>query len=303
MCRSVQRSACTVSRGLTCALAVGLLVASGAAPAFALDLMGQRSRGTATRTNSGATTENVPAPPVQVLVSKEAHADSIIYRYLLVNGGAFPIAAIRIGYNYFYDMDELTLAPMGWDWDSMPPGGATCPPGWDVRMFGTEEENELDLEWRITSDEHCVMGGSSLAGFSVTVPPPGADAYENGHWTVYLCEGEEGFYCGAIEPDNVTSVPSSSVFARSGLEVTPNPAAGSAEVRFDVLAAGVATIEVFDAGGRLVRRLPKLATNPGTARTTWDGRDSAGHRVPAGAYFVRVTTGAKQRFAKVVLVR
>lgn len=298
MCPFILKCVRTALSRLTCALAAGLLVASGATPAHALDSMGQTPRGTATRALSRVSTED---PPVQVLVSKEAHPDSVIYRYLVVNGSAFPIVAVEIGFDYFHGSPELTLPPRGWYADSLPPNSTTCPPGWGVQLLRRLEEGTAQLEWRITSDEHCIMGGTSLAGFSVTVPSEDY-AYESGHWTVYLYTGES-FYAGTIAPDNVTAVPSSSIFAKSGLEVTPNPAPGSAEIRFDVLAAGVATIEVFDAGGRLVRKLPKLATNPGTARTTWDGRDSAGHRVPAGAYFVRVTTGARQRFARVVLVR
>ncbi|MBZ0269462.1 hypothetical protein K8I85_15005 [bacterium] len=44
---------------------------------------------------------------------------------------------------------------------------------------------------------------------------------------------------------------------------------------------------MWDVRGRLVRtlRLPAAA-----AEVAWDGRDDAGHPVPAGAYFVRLRT-------------
>ena len=57
-------------------------------------------------------------------------------------------------------------------------------------------------------------------------------------------------------------------------------------------APGAVRIDIFDAGGRLMR---SLADEPGSAEAAgsmvWDGRDGSGSPVPAGVYFARLTAG------------
>lgn len=48
-----------------------------------------------------------------------------------------------------------------------------------------------------------------------------------------------------------------------------------------------ATFQVFDARGRLVRRL-RGTTLGATAEAAWDGRDARGAALPAGVYFYRL---------------
>ena len=43
---------------------------------------------------------------------------------------------------------------------------------------------------------------------------------------------------------------------------------------------------VFDAKGRLVRRLAERDELPGRRDLSWDGRDDAGKRLSSGVYFV-----------------
>jgi hypothetical protein len=70
------------------------------------------------------------------------------------------------------------------------------------------------------------------------------------------------------------------------LSVWPNPGRGDQFLRVaSSRASGI--LEVFDVAGRRVRSLPL----EGRSSVVWDGRDSAGHRVPAAAYFVRLRGG------------
>lgn len=62
--------------------------------------------------------------------------------------------------------------------------------------------------------------------------------------------------------------------------VAPNPVARSASFS----APGAGTLALFDAAGRLVRRVTLEGTRP---RWTWDGRDAAGRPAPPGLYFAR----------------
>jgi flagellar hook assembly protein FlgD len=56
--------------------------------------------------------------------------------------------------------------------------------------------------------------------------------------------------------------------------------------------------------GRLVTTILAARVLPaGEHAVTWDGRDSAGRRAPAGAYFARLVTGESTGVEKLVLVR
>lgn len=68
-------------------------------------------------------------------------------------------------------------------------------------------------------------------------------------------------------------------------------------------AAGLATIEVFDAAGRRVRTLPAIALDGRTASVIWDGRDAAGRRQPAGVYLVRARVAAAEAWLRVTRLR
>jgi subtilisin family serine protease len=60
------------------------------------------------------------------------------------------------------------------------------------------------------------------------------------------------------------------------------------------------TIEVYDVSGR---RLRSMALGAGASGVlAWDGRDGGGHRLPAGLYFARLTSGSLRAQARVVLI-
>jgi len=61
--------------------------------------------------------------------------------------------------------------------------------------------------------------------------------------------------------------------------------------------AALSSVAVYDASGRMVRRLPLVW------RTTWDGRDANGHQLSAGAYFIEARTQTERRQVKVLLTR
>jgi hypothetical protein len=98
------------------------------------------------------------------------------------------------------------------------------------------------------------------------------------------------------------------------LTVAPNPSAGAVTIRWpmgklqDALAIGPIgslwtapgwsgaatsspiTMEIFDASGRMVRRLTDSAAAAGKSEITWDGRDPSGKELPAGIYLLRVAS-------------
>ena len=89
--------------------------------------------------------------------------------------------------------------------------------------------------------------------------------------------------------------------AAAAWRVVPNPSYGA--VALDLLRAGIARdVEILDAAGRLVRQLSASAEGEQGIHTTWDGRDSTGHPVSAGVYFVR-QAGRPGEAGRVVILR
>ncbi len=84
----------------------------------------------------------------------------------------------------------------------------------------------------------------------------------------------------------------------------PNPFNGAAILRLRTSQAGRATLAVFDARGRLVRRLFDQQVASGDHPVPWDGAGDDGAPVPSGPYFARFDlSGAGTRTAKLTLAR
>ncbi|MBD3335732.1 MAG: hypothetical protein GF355_09470 [Candidatus Eisenbacteria bacterium] len=107
------------------------------------------------------------------------------------------------------------------------------------------------------------------------------------------------------EPGGSSSVEDDLATRRGGLlPVVPNPAAGSASVRFELTRAARVGMEVVDVTGRIVHQAPVRAYNPGGWQVQWDGVDQDGTEVPAGVYYVRMSIDGKLADSgKIVLVR
>jgi hypothetical protein len=77
-------------------------------------------------------------------------------------------------------------------------------------------------------------------------------------------------------------------------QVTPNPFRRTTRFRFGLSVAGAAKLGVFDLAGRRVRvLLDERSLTAGTHDVIWDGRDGAGHLVPAGVYLCRLESGGR----------
>jgi hypothetical protein len=87
-----------------------------------------------------------------------------------------------------------------------------------------------------------------------------------------------------------------------GLAVFPNPSAGAATLTFRLPEAGHANLEVFDASGRSVRVVFDGPQPRGVHAAEWDGNSEAGVSVPAGVYFVRLSTAHGRVSTPVIVV-
>jgi len=90
---------------------------------------------------------------------------------------------------------------------------------------------------------------------------------------------------------------------REVFAVSPNPMNNQALIEYSLTSPGKVDLSVYDVAGRLVRRVVDAAQPAGAHKVTWDGCDQAGRRVSSGIYFVRLTSPAKVKTARLVVVR
>jgi hypothetical protein len=77
------------------------------------------------------------------------------------------------------------------------------------------------------------------------------------------------------------------------------PAAGLSRER----SALPVRLTVYDASGRLLRRLVEAPLESGSYRVAWDGRDERGRSVSCGVYFAKLSAGGRSFSRKMVVVR
>jgi flagellar hook assembly protein FlgD len=75
---------------------------------------------------------------------------------------------------------------------------------------------------------------------------------------------------------------------KRALAVLPDPAPGSCVLSFSLATPRSGSLAVFDASGRLVRRLDAGSFAAGDHASPWDGRDGKGRTLPNGVYFARL---------------
>jgi hypothetical protein len=87
------------------------------------------------------------------------------------------------------------------------------------------------------------------------------------------------------------------------LSLSPNPAYGSAVVRYQIDSTAPVELTVFDMHGRLVSTLVNGALTPGAYEAVWDGVGTDGSRAPSGVYLFRLSSGAEVQTDRLVLIR
>ena len=110
--------------------------------------------------------------------------------------------------------------------------------------------------------------------------------------------------CDPTNPCPTTGVSGPSPEAqRLQVLTAPNPSAGGVVIRCLLPLRALTTLVLFDASGRVVRRLHEGELPAEETPFSWDGRDDAGRAVPAGVYLVKVTTPTGEASGRVVLTR
>ena len=87
--------------------------------------------------------------------------------------------------------------------------------------------------------------------------------------------------------------------------IMPNPATDHASIAYELIAPSSQPVSlgVYDLAGRKLRDLVVAPQAPGIHQIDWDGRDSAGHRVAGGGYFIHGLVGGQPVQSRLTLVR
>jgi hypothetical protein len=89
----------------------------------------------------------------------------------------------------------------------------------------------------------------------------------------------------------------------NALAIHPNPFNPQTTVSVEMVAAGPATVRIFDVRGALVKTLQSGNLPVGRHELRWDGRDNTGVAVASGVYFVSLQAGDTRIVKRAVLLK
>ncbi len=101
---------------------------------------------------------------------------------------------------------------------------------------------------------------------------------------------------------DVSDVPDRSA-AGIMMTASPNPFNPRTRLTLTNHRAGHVTLDVFDLGGRRVRRLVDGHLEAGQTYASWEGQTDRGEMAPAGIYFAQMSSGDQRATVKLVLVK
>jgi len=90
--------------------------------------------------------------------------------------------------------------------------------------------------------------------------------------------------------------------AAYGLRVLPVPSVSDVTLEFEIPRTQPVRIAIYNLLGQELRVLVSRVIGVGTHQVTWDGEDRHGRPVPAGVYFVKLTTARASETCKAVLM-
>ena len=137
-------------------------------------------------------------PQIRVLVGRITPAPGRVeYSYTVVNGSAFPVTTLLVGWDDYYGGPTLNSLPLGWDGDSLPATSHREPPGWSFQVQPMEEEAHVAVTWTIDRPGSAIRPGETSGGFAVVVESADSTYDRGGLWTVYA--SGHGPFFGALQ--------------------------------------------------------------------------------------------------------
>jgi len=107
-----------------------------------------------------------------------------------------------------------------------------------------------------------------------------------------------------VSPDPVSEIDMTTLFAKVRLVGNyPNPFNPITTIKFDVVAAGLVTIDVFNVKGQKVRSLVNGVYGLGEHNVVWNGLSDNGENVGSGVYFYRMQADGVTETKKMVMMK
>lgn len=138
----------------------------------------------------------------------------------------------------------------------------------------------------------------------------GLDQYEHGQFGLYAFQqGASGIpgYFDNIKVYDLTTVGidnESPLLTNFRLNRNyPNPFNPETRISFELFQDGIATVNIYDIQGHLVKTLVDKSLTAGEHQFTWRGIDNANREVPSGIYLYRLTQGNQSAQQKMLLVK
>lgn len=176
-----------------------------------------------------------------------------------------------------------------WGWFSNDQGGAPGTDAWRVHL-----SNDGGATWAVVESTFVSTTGWERRVFFIEdVVTPSADMRLR---FIAADEGDGSLVEAAVDDVRLLDFTSSvAVGPAHGpplafAPAAPNPFGGGTKLRFTLPRPGAVRLRVYDLGGRVVRTLADGTREAGAHGVLWDGRDDAGHDVPNGVYFARLST-------------
>jgi serine protease AprX len=103
----------------------------------------------------------------------------------------------------------------------------------------------------------------------------------------------EGVASGVVESPTRTTF----------LGASPNPMTASTTLRYSLAHEGPASLEIYDVGGRLVRRLVTGEEAAGSHEVVWRATDMTERKVPSGIYMYVFRAGSVRASGRLMLIQ
>jgi hypothetical protein len=126
-------------------------------------------------------------------------------------------------------------------------------------------------------------------------------------YTDRVAAGDYRYQIGVVDRDGEFMSPIERVgvkaLAASLAQNEPNPFNPQTTIRYTMPSSGNVTLNIYDAGGRLVRSLFNGVKEAGSHNITWNGTDNNNSPVSSGIYFYRLTAGKFSETKKMTLLK
>jgi hypothetical protein len=185
------------------------------------------------------------------------------------------------------------------------PGGMGSPTPFNWADALVPSAPLLSLVARVGTLDWFVGGGAGIPGFlgsgRLYLGVNDTQAGDNAGYFIaqlYCVQGDCECGSPSSAPANAPLTPQFQLGATA-----PNPMASLTGFLFETAVAAHYRIEIYDAGGRLVRVVLDGDLVPGSHRLEWDATDGGGRPVASGTYFYVATGPSGEVARKLVVIR